>query len=78
MRRGRAYASPTFATKVKRLIILSPFRDYVGACFFRQVPSILWVKNMGRGLNLLKAEWGGKANVAIYPDGTIQYFKKEG
>jgi len=26
----------------------------------------------------LKTEWGDKANVAIYPDGTIQYFKKEG
>ena len=65
-------------TKVKRLIILSPFRDYVGACFFRQVPSMLWAKTWDEVLNLLKEEWGDKANVAVYPDGTIQYFKTEG
>jgi len=62
-------------TKVKRLIILSPFKDQVGACFFRQVPSILWAKTWEEVLNLLKAEWGSKANGAVYPDATIQYFK---
>jgi len=65
-------------TKVKRLIMLSPFRDYVGACFFRQVPSMLWAKTWDEVLNLLKEEWGDKANVAVYPDATIQYFKSEG
>ncbi len=61
-------------TKVKRLIILSPFRDYVGACFFRKIPSLLWAKTWEEVLGLLKEEWGNKANVAVYPDGTIQYF----
>jgi nickel-dependent lactate racemase len=65
-------------TKVKRLIILSPFKDYVGACFFKQVPSMLWAKTWNDVLSLLKEEWGDKANVAVYPDGTIQYFKSEG
>jgi nickel-dependent lactate racemase len=64
-------------TKVKRFIILSPFKDQVGACFFKQVPSLLWVKTWEEVLSLLKAEWGDKANVAIYPDGTVQYFKSE-
>jgi hypothetical protein len=62
---------------VKRLIILSPFKDQVGACFFRQVSSILWAKTWEEVLNLLKAEWGKKANVAVYPDATVQYFKTE-
>jgi len=62
-------------TKVKRLIIISPFRDHVGACFFKNVSSILWVKTWDEALDLLKSEWGNKANVAVYPDGTIQYFK---
>src|SRR4030043_216606 len=65
-------------TKVKRFIILSPFKDHVGACFFGKIPSILWVKTWEEVLNLLKAEWGSKANVAVYPDGTIQYFNTEG
>ena len=65
-------------TKVKRFIILSPFKDRVGACFFGEVPSILWVKTWAEVLDLLIAEWGDKANVAVYPDGTVQYFRTEG
>ena len=65
-------------TQVKRFIILSPFKDHVGACFFGKIPSILWAKTWEEVLDLLKAEWGEKANVAVYPDGTIQYLKKEG
>jgi nickel-dependent lactate racemase len=65
-------------TKVKRFIVLSPFKDQVGACFFGKVPSILWVKTWEEVLNLLKAEWGNKADVAVYPDGTIQYLRGEG
>ena len=61
-------------TKVKRLIILSPFKDHVGTCCFREVPSILWAKTWEEVIDLLKAEWGNKAKVAVYPDGTIQYF----
>jgi nickel-dependent lactate racemase len=63
--------------KVKRFIVLSPFKDHVGACFFGKIPSILWVKTWEEVLNLLKAEWGSKANVAVYPDATVQYFKTE-
>jgi nickel-dependent lactate racemase len=63
-------------TKVKRFIVLSPFKDHVGACFFGKVPSILWVKTWEEVLDLLKEEWKNKANVAVYPDGTIQYFNQ--
>ena len=61
--------------KVKRLIILSPFKDHVGACFFGKVDCLLWAKTWEEVLDLLKAEWGDRARVAVYPDGTIQYFK---
>jgi ligand-binding sensor domain-containing protein len=50
----------------------------VGACFFGKVPSILWVKTWEEVLELLREEWKNKANVAVYPDGTIQYFNIEG
>jgi nickel-dependent lactate racemase len=74
---GRLQFFQPLPTKVKRFIVLSPFKDHVGACFFGKVPSILWVKTWGEALSLLKAEWGSKANVAVYPDGTIQYFGSE-
>ena len=75
---GRLQLPQPLPVKVKRFIILSPFKDHVGARFFGEVSSILWVKTWGEVLDLLTAEWGNKANVAIYPDGTIQYFKAEG
>jgi len=71
---GRLKLPQLLPAKVKRFIILSPFKDQVGACYFKEVSSILWVKTWEEVLDLLKAEWGNKANVAIYPDGTIQYF----
>jgi nickel-dependent lactate racemase len=70
---GRLQLPQPLPTKVKRFIVLSPFKDDVGAHFFGKIPSILWVKTWEEVLNLLKAEWGNKANVAVYPDGTIQY-----
>ncbi len=75
---GRLTLPQVLPTKVKRFIILSPFKDHVGACYFGEVSSILWVKTWEEVLDLLKAEWGNKANVAVYPDGTIQYFGPEG
>ena len=72
---GRLELPQPLQTKVKRLIILSPFKDRVGACFFGRTSSILWVKTWEEVLDLLTAEWGEKAKVAIYPDGTMQYFK---
>lgn len=60
--------------KVRRLIVLSPFRDQVGACFFGQVPAILWAKTWDEVMELLKAEWRDGTRVAVYPDGTVQYF----
>jgi hypothetical protein len=49
----------------------------VGACFFGKVPKILWVKTWKEVMDLLTEGWGDKARVAVYPDGTIQYFRTE-
>jgi nickel-dependent lactate racemase len=62
--------------RVRRLIVLSPFRDQVGACFFGQVPSILWAKTWNEVLDLLKEEWKDGTKVAVYPDGTVQYLRE--
>jgi nickel-dependent lactate racemase len=61
-------------TKVQRFIIVSPFADTVGACFFRKASQVVWAKTWEEALGLLKEKWGDKAKVAFYPDGTIQYF----
>ena len=71
---GRLRLPQPLPTKVKRFILLSPFKDHAGACYFGDVSSILWVKTWEEVLDLLKSEWGNKAKVAVYPDGTIQYF----
>jgi nickel-dependent lactate racemase len=60
-------------TKVQRFIIVSPFVDTVGACFFRKAAQVVWAKTWEEALGFLKEKWGDKANVALYPDGTIQY-----
>ncbi len=70
---GRLRLPQPLPSKVKRFIVLSPFKDHVGACFFGKVSPILWVKTWEETLDLLEAEWGNRANVAVYPDGTMQY-----
>jgi len=75
---GKLRLPQPLPTKVKRFIILSPFKDHAGACYFGDVSSMIWVKTWEEVLDLLKEEWGNKANVAVYPDGTIQYFGPEG
>ncbi len=65
------------SSRVRRLIVLSPFKDQVGACFFGRVPCLLWAKTWDEVLTLLKEEWRDGARVAVYPDGTIQYFETE-
>ncbi len=74
---GRLRLPQPLPTKVKRFIILSPFKDHAGACFFGDVSAIQWVKTWEEVLDLLRNRWGAKANVAVYPDGTIQYFGPE-
>lgn len=74
---GRMTLPQPMSSRVRRLIVLSPFRDQVGACFFGRVPCLLWAKTWEEVMGLLKEEWGDGAKVAVYPDGTIQYFKTE-
>ncbi len=74
---GRLRLPQPLPTKVKRFIILSPFKDHAGACFFGDVSAIQWVKTWEEVLDLLRSRWGARANVAVYPDGTIQYFGPE-
>jgi len=61
------------SSKIKRCIILSPIKDIVGAACFKGLPSLIWTRTWEQVLDLLVKEWRDKANVAIYPDATMQY-----
>jgi hypothetical protein len=61
------------SSKIKRCIILSPIKDIVGAACFKGLPSLIWTRTWEEVLDLLVKEWRDKANVAIYPDATMQY-----
>jgi nickel-dependent lactate racemase len=71
---GKLHLPQPLPKKVKRMIIVSPFKDHAGAFAFGKVSSLIWVKTWGEALDLLRAEWGERANVAVYPDGSVQYF----
>lgn len=70
---GRLQLPQPLPSKVRRFIIVSPFKDHVGACFFGRVSPIQWVKTWEEALHLLQGTWRDQARVAVYPDGTIQY-----
>lgn len=59
--------------KIGRCIILSPIKDIAGAACFKGLPSLIWAKTWDEVLDLLVKEWQDKANVAVYPDATVQY-----
>ena len=41
---GRLHLPQPLPTRVKRMIVVSPFKDRVGACYFGKGAPILWVK----------------------------------
>jgi len=60
--------------RVERMIAVMPLMDPFLQTFRNDVGEIVRVKTWQECLNLLKAKWGAKANVAVYPDATVQYF----
>lgn len=60
-------------SRIRRCIILSPIKDIAGAACLKGFPPLIWAKTWGEVLDLLVEVWRDKANVAIYPDATMQY-----
>lgn len=58
----------------KRLTVLSPYADRVGADWLAPPDQINWAKAWPEVVQKLKREYGEKAKVAVIPDATIQYF----
>jgi len=74
---GMLEAPLPIPSRVRRCIFLSPIKDMVGTACFKGLPSIIWAKTWEEVLSLLVEEWGDKANVAVYPDGTMQYVPRD-
>jgi nickel-dependent lactate racemase len=60
--------------RARRLIAVMPFRDPLLLRIENDIPDIVWVRTWQESLDLLKEKWGEGANVAVYPDATVQYF----
>jgi nickel-dependent lactate racemase len=52
---GKLQFPPALRAKVRRLMVLSPFKDHAGASFFGKLSSIQWVKTWEEALDLLRA-----------------------
>ncbi|OPY65543.1 MAG: hypothetical protein A4E57_03134 [Syntrophorhabdaceae bacterium PtaU1.Bin034] len=70
---GEEPPAPPLSSRVSRCILLSPIKDIVGVSCFKGLPSIIWCKTWNEVLALLTKKWFDKANVAVYPDATMQY-----
>ncbi len=58
----------------KRLTIMVPYSDKVGADWVAPYELVRWVKTWTEVIQELKKRYGNKAKVAVIPDATVQYF----
>ena len=68
------FATPPDLRNAERLIAVMPFNDPFLLGVRRDIPNVVWVKTWRECLNLLQDKWAQKAQVAVYPDATVQYF----
>jgi hypothetical protein len=58
----------------KKLTIMAPYSDKVGADWVAPYELVNWAKTWQEVIRDLKNRYGNKAKVAVIPDATIQYF----
>ena len=72
---GRLYFPRTsLPDNVNRLIVFTPYIDIAGGDWLAPPESIIWARTWPEVLERLTETHGGKAKVAVVPDGTMQYF----
>lgn len=70
---GRQYVQPRPVPPQYRLIVLNPQPDLTSTDMFVDRRSVIWAKDWGEVLTLLRQFHRNSARVAVYPDGTAQY-----
>ncbi len=71
---GRLWRKPALSEKVKKFIMLSPYKDKAGENWLAPDGAITWVDSWDKVITILKDDYPATARVAVVPDGTIQYF----
>ncbi len=72
---GRAFRPKTdLPVNTRRLTVMQPYPDLVGADWLAPYERVNFTRTWPETLELLTAEYGTKAKVALVPDGTAQYF----
>jgi hypothetical protein len=60
--------------RTKRLSILAPYPDKVGADWVAPYEMVNWARSWPEVIEDLEKRYGNKAKVAVVPDATVQYF----
>jgi nickel-dependent lactate racemase len=71
---GRLWKESSLSPKVKKFILLMPYKNKVSIDWFAPPESITWAKNWDEVMTILKNDYPDGAKVAVIPDATIQYF----
>jgi hypothetical protein len=71
---GRLWKAPSLSPKVKKLILLMPYKNKISIDWFAPVESVTWAKDWEDVSAILKADHPDGAKVAVIPDATIQFF----
>jgi nickel-dependent lactate racemase len=71
---GRLWKAPSLSPKIKKFILLMPYKNKASVDWFAPAKAITWAKNWDEVISVLKADHPDGARVAVIPDATIQFF----
>ncbi len=71
---GQVEAAKSLPANIKRLTVMAPYPDKVGADWVAPYNLINWARTWPEVVQQLKNTYGAKARVAVIPDVTVQYF----
>jgi nickel-dependent lactate racemase len=71
---GRLWKPSSLSPKVKKFVLLMPYKNKVSIDWFAPLESITWAKNWDEVMTILKADYPDGAKTAVIPDATIQFF----
>ena len=71
---GRLWKAPSLSSKVKKFILVMPYKNKVSIDWFAPPESITWAKDWDEARAILKVDYPKGARAAVIPDATIQFF----
>jgi nickel-dependent lactate racemase len=71
---GRHWKPPSLSPRVKKFILLMPYKNKASVDWFAPTEAITWAKNWDEVISALKTDHPDGAKVTVIPDATIQFF----